>query len=477
MTILTAISVGLALASSCFPLLATTVGKLGAWSLAAIAGCGALAWLVSRAYAELAGAWPTAAGVRVYAGQAFGARTGLSLALLYLFLVVALGASETWILSSVLARVASSAWCELALGSLTPAPASAVPPLAVGLGFIVVCALANVLGLEPAGRFQAVLTFVMVAGLLSLSFLFTGGGESTVTRASMGGLDALAVGLPGAMFLFVGFEWVVSAVEEVDESGRSLPRAMSFSLLTLTAVYAALAFALLVAVAPADLTTGITQHLTLGASRGGRVGLLAMAAISAVATITSFNGGILGASRLVYALAREGVLPRPLARLHGRFLTPWVAVLAVSALTALSSITLATTQAVRVPILIGAAIECLVYAVVLLALRRLRETQPDRARPYRAPFGGRASLALALVFFGLALGCVFAAGEWALPTAAWLAAAIVAASAYSAFALRKRTSARRAPARIVRPLVASAPPTPTLPPKAGGGSLAGATHG
>jgi amino acid transporter len=400
--ILAAISVGLAIASSCFPLLATTVASLGSWSLVAIVGSGALVWLVSRAYAELAGIYPTAAGVRTYVARAYGERRGLWLALLYLLLVVGLGASEAFILSQVLHAIFPG-----------------LAPLSVCLGFVGACALANVLGIETAGKLQAVLAYGLVGGLLVLALAALGGAAPAPVPAPIG-LGPLASGLAGAVFLFVGFEWVVSAVEEVDPEARALPRAMSWSLGLLAATYALLALAF-GGLGRAALAT-VTPHLLLGASLG-RVGLYAAAALSTAATITCFNGGILGSSRLCYALAREGVLPRPLATLSMRFLTPWVAIVAVSVLTGAGALLVSTTGAVKVPILAGAAIECAVYAAVSLSFARLRVSAPLRERPYRAPFGPLAARALAVVFGALSLACVLGAGELALPVALALGAA------------------------------------------------------
>jgi amino acid transporter len=425
--VLAALSAGLAFASSCLPLLATTVASLGAWAFAAIGASGALVWLVSRVYGELAGIYPTAAGVRTYVGQAFGERRGLWLALLYLFLVVGLGAAEAFVFARVLSAVFP-----------------ALPPLPLCLGFVGACAVANVLGIEPAGKLQVLLTGGLFAGLAALALTVVADPHALPVEGALpAGFGTLAGGLAGAIFLFVGFEWVVSAVEEVDPEARALPRAMSWSVAALALIYSLLALAFRVGLGHDALASGVTQHLALGAVRLGRPGLLAAAALSTAATVTCFNGGILGASRLCYALAREGVLPRPLATLGTRFLTPWVAILAVSAVTALSAALLATTGAVKVPILVGAAIECAVYAAVSLAFARLRAREPERARPYRAPFGRKVATALAIVFAGLSAACVVGAGEWAPATGASLGLAVLGTGLVARRA--RRSGTRRAP--------------------------------
>ena len=63
----------------------------------------------------------------------------------------------------------------------------------------------------------------------------------------------------------------------------------------------------------------------------------------------------------------------------------------------------------------GACIECLVFAAVSLALVRLRATQPDRPRPYRAPYGARAAIAIAAIFTILAIATVLPIGSSRAP--------------------------------------------------------------
>ena len=129
--------------------------------------------------------------------------------------------------------------------------------------------------------------------------------------------------------------------------------------------------------------------------------------------------------------------------------TPWAAILAVSGLTAASAIALATTSAVKVPILVGAAIECFVYSAVALAFAKLRISQPTRARPYKAPFGPGVARCLAMVFGGLGVSCLAAAGEWAPAATASLGLAAAAAGGLALRAKRRRSRAAHAPRLVL----------------------------
>ena len=422
---LTAISAGLALAVCCFPLMAEVVGALGLWSVAAVAVAGGLCWWVSRAYAELAGMFPTAAGVRTYVGRAFGDERGLSLSVLYLFLVVSLGAAETCILSEVLRAVFPQ-----------------VPPLPVILTVIGGCAAVNLLGFEPAGRLQALATYAILGSVASLSLaaLAAGSGGQGVSLMAPPDAGGLAIGVASAVFLFVGFEWVVNTSEDTGDGGAALPAAMGWAIAALTGVYMLLAAALALGLPASQLGWNPVAHVALARSGLGAVGGWIAVAVSIAATLTSFNSGILGASRLLYALGREGVAPRGLGALHPRSLTPARAILTITAVTTISALTLAFAGIYEVPVVVGGAIECVVFAAVALSLRRLRETHPDHPRPYRAPIGPLGAVVLAVIFALLAIGSLLSSPLALFVFALFVALALFQTHTWAFFdALKSRT--------------------------------------
>jgi ethanolamine permease len=105
--------------------------------------------------------------------------------------------------------------------------------------------------------------------------------------------------------------------------------------------------------------------------------------------VASFHGIILGYSRQIYALARAGFLPRFLGAIHPRLQTPWVAILAggIVGIAAIFSDTLVqiggqtlTANIVTMSVL-GAL---LMYILSMVALFRLRHTDPHMVRPFRA---------------------------------------------------------------------------------------------
>jgi basic amino acid/polyamine antiporter, APA family len=128
-----------------------------------------------------------------------------------------------------------------------------------------------------------------------------------------------------------------------------------------------------------DPVLGIVKHLHLGAlQHAGEiyVGLLA-ATILFIAT----NAGIIGVSRLVYSMGLHRQVPDGLRRLHPRFRTPWIGIVVFGAI---ACITLIPGQADFLGNMyaFGAMLS---FTIAHLSVIRLRQIEPDRARPYRGP--------------------------------------------------------------------------------------------
>lgn len=427
---LVSVSAGLAFATCCFPLLGQAVSRVGLWVVPAILISALLCAGVALAYAELCCLLPTASGVRTYVSRAFHPVAGMTVALLYLPLIVSLGAAETYVLSQVLSVVFPG-----------------IPSFAVILGFVIFCIGANVVGLQMSGRLQSAMTFTVMGslgGYLGL-LLYERGPAIQLSAETAPDLGGGVMALAGVTFLFVGFEWVVSTVEEIEDRARVMPRALLGGVGLLAAVYLLLGAAMAIAAPGDQLLVSPVPHIVLAEAIGSREALVFFAAISAVATVTSFNSGILGASRLVYALSREGVLPKALSSLNPRFLTPQRAVVAVGLAIILSALTLAKTAAFVVPVVFSASVECFVFALVLLALVRLRRLEPTLSRPFRAPLSAPVCYALSVIFFLLCLACLVSVAEYASVVVALTAGATVAAYLYS-----RRVHARHEAERLAR---------------------------
>jgi APA family basic amino acid/polyamine antiporter len=176
-----------------------------------------------------------------------------------------------------------------------------------------------------------------------------------------------------------------------------------------------------------DPVLGIVKHLNLGPLQyAGEiyVGLLA-ATILFIAT----NAGIIGVSRLVYSMGLHRQVPDRLRKLHPRFRTPWIGILAFGLI---ACVTLIPGQAEFLGNLyaFGAMLS---FTIAHAAVVRLRVREPDHPRPYRGPgtirVAGR-ELPLFAVVGGIGTALAFAVvtalhGEVALTGIGWLALGVV----------------------------------------------------
>ena len=302
--------------------------------------------LTALCYSELAARMATAGSAYAYTRRAFGPRlawlVGWCLTLEYAVANVAVALS--W------GEHAASLWAGPA-GAETAVGAGA--GAARGLGALAVLGLTALLvrGQRESTRLNNLLVLFKMAVLL----LFIGLGLTTLAPGQVlhnwqpffpNGFGGTLHGAAIVFFSFIGFDSVATVAEEVEAPQRTIPRAIMASLGLCALLYVAVA-AVLTGAAPGDslaerLGQAASQPLTVA------VGLLGpgvqwarpcIAIGALVAQTTALWAFQLAQARVFYAMARDGMLPAPLARLHPRHATPhvatWAAGLGVAAATLL----------------------------------------------------------------------------------------------------------------------------------------------
>jgi APA family basic amino acid/polyamine antiporter len=276
-----------------------------------------LATLTAASYAELVTKYPRAGGAAIYAKKAFGSPL---IAFLVAFTVMASGVTS----ASALAR---------AFGGTYLAEFIAVPVAVGALVFIAVVALINYVGILLSVRLNVVLTVVELGGLvlvvlIGVAALSDGIGEpSRAMEFKQGTTPVLAIlaGAALAFYALIGFEDSVNIAEETTNPQRSYPLALFGGLAAAGTIY-------LVVTVVASMAVP-TQ--TLAASDGAllevvQLGPLAVPTkvFSAIGLMALANGALINmimASRLLYGMAQERILPASFGLLSRRR-TPWVAI-------------------------------------------------------------------------------------------------------------------------------------------------------
>lgn len=284
-----------------------------------------LAVFTAFAYAELVTKYPRAAGAALYVNKAW--RKPL-VTFLVAFAVMCSGLTSAATLSRAFGGDYLSVFVD-------------VPTLVAALVFIVLIALVNYRGISESVRLNVVLTTIELLGMLLVvvvgaAAIGAGGpdvdaerlldftGDENVVLAIMGG-----AGL--AFFALIGFEDSVNLAEEARDPSRNYPRALFGGLLIAGAIYLVVTVVASTAV-PTDRLAASSGPLLEVVQRGPLS--LPTDVFSAIALFALANGALINmimASRLLYGMSQEGILPAVLGRVDARRQTPWIAIVATTA--------------------------------------------------------------------------------------------------------------------------------------------------
>ncbi|WP_433540107.1 APC family permease [Streptosporangium sandarakinum] len=331
-----------------------------------------LAALTATAYAELVGKYPRAAGAALYANKAFGVP--------FVTFMVAFAVLMSGITS---ASAAARAFGGNYLGEFVTLPA-----VVGALIFLGLVTLVNFAGISESVRVNVVLTIIEAFGLLvivaiGIYALVSGEGEPAravqfhpVNGAFLGVLGGTAL----AFYSLLGFEDSVNLAEECRDPQRDFPRALFGGITVAALIYMAVAFTATMLVDTRTLTesTGPLLEVVKVAGLAFPPKLFALIALLAVGNTALIN--MLMASRLVYGMAREGIVPGVFATVHHRRSTPWVAILFTVGIAVALVITGDVSGLADTTVLL---LLC-VFALVNVAVLVLRKDRVEHGH-YRAP--------------------------------------------------------------------------------------------
>jgi len=384
-----AVAAGMALGTSSFLMLA------GAFSQASLpvvlfgvliaAGiCVAL----SRIIAEMASMFPTAPGVRTYIKQGLGNNASLYCCFLYIGFVLLAAGVEAYIFALVVHRIVP--W---------------LPASALAVTLIWTIAGINLLGITPGRRAQVITTGLLALFVLGLgaagTFLGTGAGiPGDISAGEFASLPAVA-GI--CIFLFVGFEWVTPLGFGPKSYRSDIPRAMPLGIGLNTLLYLVLILGLAQVLPATVIGAGTTPQVMFGNAVFGSAGGLIILFVCVVATASTFNAGVMGGARLVYALAREGNLPTFCRSFSVERGVPRGAILLLASLATVTGLLIGSFNMFLPAAIVASTLACIVYAALVFSGIRLRQQQPKRRRPFRTRLGNRTLCALALTMIGVGL--------------------------------------------------------------------------
>jgi amino acid transporter len=398
-----------------FGLPSTVFALAGTYSLLAYLVCAVPVVLIILCFAEVGSRFRETGGPYLYARVAFGPFVGFEIG---------------WLIW--LARVtAFAALCNLFVGYLSyflPAlDSGSGRTLAIG-AVVVLLTTVNVLGV----RATAAVTNVFTVGKLIPLLLLVGAGFFFINPGSYSfaeppSYESFSTAVLLLVFAYTGFETALVPAGEMRDPGRHIP----FALLTGTAI-AVVLYVLIQTVCIGTLPQLATSDRPLSDAILRFLGPSGAAVVAAGALLSvsgTMNGGLLGTSRLLFALAEQRQLPRFLMVTHRRFHTPHVAIF-ISA-SVMLCLTLLTTFVSAVSI--SSVIRLLTYAATCAALPVLRRNSGVPRAAFVAP--GGPILAVAVLVFT----------AWLLSNSTWEDARLVAIASMAGALLYALCALRRIP--------------------------------
>lgn len=284
-----------------------------------------LAVFTAVAYAELVTKYPRAGGAASYVNRAF--RTPF-LSFMIAFMVVLSGITSASALSLAFGRDYLSEFVTL-------------PIVLVALVLVTLVSLLNFRGIQESLRVNVIFTSVEVLGLLLIVVIgvaAVASGTGDVSRAvqfNAEGGGAATVILAGAVIAFyalIGFEDSVNLAEETRDPARTFPKVLFTGLLLAGIIYLLVTGVAAMAVPTAQLTDPEAETTAL--LQVAQTGPLAVPTwlFALIGLLAISNGVLLNlimASRLIYGMADQGVMPSICSRIHATRRTPFVAIIIV----------------------------------------------------------------------------------------------------------------------------------------------------
>ena len=379
-----AIGLGGMLGTGIFVLPGLAATKIGAslWLAYLVAAVCILPAAYSKS--ELATAMPSSGGAYVFIERAFGPLFGT---------ISGLGLWIALVLKCAFALVGIGAYVLVVLDMDSEAITKSV-----GLGFLFLVFLLNIVGAKKAGNFQS---YAVLVALLVLAALFVLGIQSMDQATPFfAKLKEETVELAGhkdfifaVAFVYLSYSGVtkVAAIaEEIKNPDKNLPLGMILSLFIITTIYVLISFVLTANVSLSELAGNYnpihTLALDLNVSSFEISGIHVVGAfialIAVLTLLSTVNAGVLASSRFPFAMSRDGLLPKFWSQVHKKFLTPINTIAITCVAIALVVLFLDVFEIAK----LASAFKVMMFISVNLAVIVLRETSAQWYQPkYKSP--------------------------------------------------------------------------------------------
>ena len=322
---------------------------------------------IGLCYAELCAAMPYAGGEYHYTKVALGKFPSFVTGWFLVMAYSAMMPGEIIVLSKVLSMVVSS-----------------VPKWVIGTVLALIFGGINLLGIRISAILQLIFAVVLFLGMGI--FIFGGLGNihwGNFTPFFSGHVGGMLMMVPIAMLAFMGFDIVPQAAEEVKSPIKQVVYLIPLSIVFVCFFYFGAFFTAAGNVPPAQIAQSKAEVPLIEVSEIflGESGALIILIAGIMGLITTMNAFVIGASRLMFGMAREGVLPDFLGKIHSKYGTPYWPIMLITLFGILGAIF----QQLFLVFQIASSAILIAYILVIVSFFVLRRRKPEMKRPYTVP--------------------------------------------------------------------------------------------
>lgn len=356
-----------------FVLPALVAANLGSASILAYLVCGALIFLIALCFAEVGSKITVTGGTYAYIETAFGPLAGF------------IASNIFWFGSCIISDAAVANALVSTLKYFFHFLDIEIYKIIFLFGIFAVLAFINIRSVKYGVRFVEMVTFAKLLPLLIL--VFAAARFVSIDNLKWTSIPSLAnIGTTSLLlfYAFLGVETPVTNSGEIKNPQRNIPLGIFLGIGAVLVLYIAIQLVTQGVLGQAISTQKDSPLSTVAGIVFGKWGLIILIVVTAVSMLGNLAGEVLSIPRILYAGARDGIMPKPLARVHPRYLTPHWAVAVYASLGFIISL-FAGFQ--KLAILASAATLLIYLGVVLSVIKLRRKEDHTSPKTFRIPAG------------------------------------------------------------------------------------------
>ncbi len=323
-------------------------------------------------FAELAHLQPNTGGIYAYLSTAYSPAAGFMYG---------------WCMLTVMNAGSMAALCVACVSYLSyfiPLSPWAMKLLAIGI--VVYLTITNYFGVRQGSIISNIFTMTKIAGIAALILgamilphAIPASAPPLHTPSNL--VAALALGMVGVLWSYGGWQYATFPAGETKNPARNIPLGMFFGVAAIVAIYISVNIAYLSVLTPAVMARESRVASLTAEYLVGPAGASIVSALIALSTFGTASVFTLGAPRITYAMARDGLFFERAGRLHPRYGTPSAALLIQCAIVIVYILSGTFDQLVSYV----AFVDWIFYALAAGALFRFRKKFRGKASAYRTP--------------------------------------------------------------------------------------------